>query len=183
MKYYRLQDDTEYPERWYLGDVKSVDNWLLASEKPEAGSNRLDIEVFQPGVSLDFTLSEVYGVPIVSKKIKEALQSIIGVDFQPVSILSDNHNEEYFVMIIREIIDCVDERRSEFQKFELNDPVRPDKAGDYRGFMSLFIKPDLVRGKDIFRIAKFETAIVVSEAVKVRLENIQASGARLNLII
>jgi hypothetical protein len=38
---------------------------------------------------------------------------------------------DYFVMIIETQIDCIDEIRSELDRFQENDPVRSDLAGEY----------------------------------------------------
>lgn len=29
MKYYLLREDVQFPERWYLGDIKHCNNWLF----------------------------------------------------------------------------------------------------------------------------------------------------------
>jgi hypothetical protein len=31
MKYYLLREDVQFPERWYLGDIKHCNNWLFPS--------------------------------------------------------------------------------------------------------------------------------------------------------
>ncbi|MBE2898413.1 hypothetical protein HPC37_06230 [Pasteurellaceae bacterium 20609_3] len=68
-------------------------------------------------------------------------------------------------MVIHNEIDCVDEERSEFTKFEEDDPVRPDLAGEYDGFYKL--KLDYSRiNKELFRLGKFSIAIIISERLK-----------------
>ncbi len=57
MKYYRLKDDIEYPNRWYLGDILDVDGWELLSSVPKI-DNKLDVELYQDGDEMDFTLSD-----------------------------------------------------------------------------------------------------------------------------
>ncbi|WP_447971505.1 hypothetical protein [Nitrospira sp. M1] len=86
MKFYRLKDDVHYPNRWYLGDILEVDNWQLKNSAPEINII-LDMEVYQDGEEMDITLSEVYGVPIVSQKVKDKLSIYQELAFLPVNIL------------------------------------------------------------------------------------------------
>jgi hypothetical protein len=76
---------------------------------------------------------------------------------------------------------CLDEKRSIFQKFETNDEIRPDLAGDYKAVNPLFIDPDKVN-RSIFRLDKYDIVIIVSEHVKNKLEKVELSGLKFNLI-
>lgn len=175
MKYFKLNDDISFPNRWYLGDVSKVDNWELATSIPE-DTVSLKIEVVRDGEEMDFTLTEAYGVPIVSLKVKDALDGMLGITFIPVQVQGKQCSTEYFVLVTSEIVECVDEANSKFQMFEENDPVRPDKAGEYRAFMKLRLDVRKIIGIDIFRLMKFEVAIVISERVKERLESVGTTG-------
>lgn len=83
----------------------------------------------------------------------------------------------YFVMIIETQVDAVDEERSEFQKYEVNDPVRPDRAGEYRSFFNLVVDPSKIGDHHIFRLKKHLGSIIVSEEVKRRFEAVGVTGA------
>ena len=180
MNYYRLRDDVDYPNRWHLGDILDVNNWELLRAAPEIDRN-LEMEIYQDGDEMDFTLSEVYGIPIVSRKIKQELECFPEVKFIPV-FLERAGGGEYFAMVIQPAVECVDEEASEFQKFEINDPVRPDKAGAYRAFMVLRLKVDSIGDVNIFRIKKFETAIIISQRVRDKLESVGVTGMDLSLV-
>jgi hypothetical protein len=182
MKYFELNDDINYPNRWYLGDILEVDNWEISTSKPVGVSN-LQIEIVRDGNEMDFTFTEAYGVPIVSKKVKDALDSLPEITFVPVQILNRDCNTEYFVLIISAAIDCVDDDSSEFQKFEENDPVRPDKAGEYRAFIKLRLNVKKIVDIDVFRLRKFEIAVIVSEQVKNSLEAIGTTGMDLSTVV
>lgn len=71
-------------------------------------------------------------------------------------------------MIIETQIDCVDEKRSRYKKFEVDDPVRPDMAGNYRAFYNLVVDPGRVGSSHIFKLKKYLGAVIVSEEVKRR---------------
>jgi hypothetical protein len=178
MKYYRLRDDINYSRRWYLGDIKHVDNWLYRNPPVEFMEPGLGfLEVYENGNEMDFTLTERYAVPIVSKQFTEALVGIAEIDepychviFNRVDIVNRSTSTQYFAMVIETQQDCVDESKSDFKKYEINDPVRPDLAGQYSAFFKLVIDPTKTQGKHIFRIKKHLGAIIVSEEVKMRLE-------------
>ena len=85
--------------------------------------------------------------------------------------------ENYYVMIIETQLDCVDEERSDWRKFEVDDPVRPDLAGEYRSFLNLVVDPGKIGDQHIFRIRKHLRSIIVSEEVKRRFEDAGVTGA------
>lgn len=177
MKYYRLKDDLVYSGRWYLGDILGIDNWELVSGIPPCCSDiNLEIDIFKDGDEMDITLSEVYGIPIVSEKVRVELLCFPEVIFVPLMLNKEDCQTAYYAMVVKEKIECVDESSSQFQKFETNDPVRPDKAGEYRGFMTLRVNPHYIKGLDIIRIKKFEAAIIISDRVKEKIESIGATG-------
>lgn len=182
MIYYRLMDDINYSNRWYLDEVSEVDNWELYSRVPSVQHN-LAIGIYKDGEEMDFTMSEGYALPVVSSKVKSVLEDLSDVGFIPLTIRDKICKSSYFVMVVKQAVDCVDEDKSEFQKFEDNDPVRPDKAGDYRGFFNLQINPSKVGNLDIIRIQKFETAIIVSQRVKEKLELAGVSGLTLAPVV
>lgn len=73
----------------------------------------------------------------------------------------------------------VDEVNSEFQKFEENDPVRPDESGEYRAFTKLRLDPNKIVDIDLFRLKGFEVAVVISERIKGKIESIGTTGLSL----
>ena len=184
MKYYRLRDDINFPDRWYLGDVMHVDNWLYRNppvEFMEPGKSSL--EIYQDGNEIDFTLTERYSVPIVSESFLKALSGLEEIDkpyhhvvFNEVDIVGKSLLNKYFAMVIETQIDCVDELQSDFKKYEINDPVRPDLAGEYSAFFNLSIDVDKTNDMHIFRIKEYLSAIIVSEKVKSRLESSSITG-------
>lgn len=143
------------------------------------------LEVYRDGRELDFTMIEVSGgIPVISNDIKVALSGLpdlnkpyANVVIEPVNFEDKIASKDYFVMIIETQLDCIDEEKSIFQKFEVNDPVRPDRAGEYRSFLSLVIDPTKTGEHHIFRLKNYLQAIIVSEEVKQRIENANVIGA------
>ena len=180
VRYFRLTDDINVPNRWYLGDVRNADNWLLASGKALADPHAdLKVEVYRHGDAMDFTLTEAYGIPIVSSKVKDGLADLPGVRFLPVTVVGTNLLQSYFIVLIEYTVDCVDEDASEFETFSADDPVRPDKAGQYKAFFKLVVDKGKAKaaGKPVFRLAKFEVAIIVNADVKGVLDAVGTRGA------
>lgn len=175
MRYFELNDDINFPGRWYLGDIANVDNWELSFSWKD-DFDVLDVGLVRNGLEMDFTFTECYRVPVVSLKVKKALEDFHGLSFVPVRINGKICSTDYFILIVNDVVQCVDEKRSEFQKFEENDPVRPDKSGEYRAFMRLRIDEKSVGEKDVFRLKGFEIAVVISERVKSKLDFIGATG-------
>ena len=125
---------------------------------------------------MDFTLNEIYSVPIVSNAVKEKLSSIAGLQFLPAKIVGSDSSLPYFVMLVTDLVDCVDEDRSEFEKFAINDPIRPDSAGQYKGFTKLVIDKARVGGRSIFRVKGLDVAIIISADVKHLLDSSSLTG-------
>ncbi|MCO7573528.1 hypothetical protein NJH78_26410 [Pseudomonas chlororaphis] len=178
MKYYLLRQDLSLSEKWVLGDVRHVDNWKFSAPAVnfmEPGRYTLDIRF--DGVEVDYSLAGYASVPVLSERARDSLIGLPEVDqpyqnvvFEPVDIEGKQVSKNYFLMIIETQIDCVDEELSMFTKFSVDDPVRPDMAGQYRAFYNLAIDRSKVEGRHIFRIKKYLGAIVVSEDVKRRFE-------------
>ncbi len=84
MNFYQLSDDINFPNRWYLGDVAFSDNWELAqSLDPD---RKYEVQLNRNGSEMDFTCSDAYGVCIVSRRFKEALQGVSGIEFAKANV-------------------------------------------------------------------------------------------------
>ena len=185
MKYFLLRDDIDFRNRWYLGDIRHVDNWGFICPTPFFMEPSLyTLDVFQTGDPMDFTLTEAYGVPILSQKAKDSLSGLPEIDepyyhtvLEPVKIEGIKVDQDYYLMVVETLIDCVDETYSDFQKFEENDPVRPDKAGQYRAFFNLVIDPTKTSNRHIFRLENGSDILIVSEEVKRRFDVAGVTGA------
>ena len=172
MKYFRLLDNINYPQRWYLGDlVPDNNNWKFtyANKIDEALlASDLEVEIYKSGNSMDYTTTEGYVVPIVSVALRKALEFVKDVQFIPIQI----EGQLYYIMVLCSVIYCVDESASEFEKYLENDSISADKTGDYKSFYRMKIDERKTRFKDMFRLGGYDIAIIVSEKVKNEIENI-----------
>ena len=184
MNFFLMRPDLSSVGVWSLGDIRNVNNWILIQPTPqymEPGRHVLDVDV--NGVETDYSLAGYAGVPILSEKAVRALAGIpevdkpyVGVVFNPVEIVGQNVSCDYYAMIDEDLVECVDESRSEFEKFAFDDSIRPDLAGRYSYFLNLVIDSDRVRGRNIFRVYNYPGAIVVSEVFKNRFERAGVVG-------
>ena len=198
MRYYLLRD---YMDGLLLETSQSAKLWVFDEFKYEsfANANRAfvdppvtymepctyAIDLYRDGEHTDFSFSMDNGcVPILSEKAKNALAGLPEVDepykhvvIEPIVIENTEVAENYYVMIIETQLDCVDEERSDWRKFEVDDPVRPDLAGEYDTFFNLVVDPGKIGDQHIFRIRKHLHSIIVSEEVKRRFEDAGVTGA------
>jgi hypothetical protein len=182
MKFFRLLDDLYFQGRWYLSTVSDADNWRLVCP-PVLGvgdplwGQVLKVELRKSGVPLDYSLAGYAGVPVVSFEALRAISGLEGFTALPAKIVGFQQKTSYHILHFWDEADCVDERSSRFEKYQVDDPVRPDLAGNYSAFFRLVIDPSRVGGKHIFRLARSGNEVIVSEEVKRRFENTGVTGA------
>jgi len=182
MNYYRLHDDITKVNRWYLGDINYEDIWDFTSGRADLSGDfpAIRVRLDKQGIELDYTETDADEVPIVSKRLADQLSNFLE-DIQLIPIKVESTETNYFILNVKYKVGCLDEKRSIFQKFETNDEIRPDLAGDYKAVNPLFIDPDKVN-RNIFRLDKYDIVIIVSEHVKNKLEKVELSGLKFNLI-
>jgi len=77
-------------------------------------------------------------------------------------------------MIVEKPVDCIDEARSEYVRFQDGDVVRPDLVGRIRAFLKISMDEDEADPPHLFRLKGYPSALIVSGEVKRRIE---AAGA------
>lgn len=187
MKYYRLLDDINFLKRWHLRGLIGIDGTVFVrppmvpmNSPLRDGSYEVDLQV--DGRPMDYTTTSFRSVPIVSFNVVKALSGLDGFTVFPVRVRGIKQKNPYFILHVWDEVDCVDEDRSEYEKFEINDPVRPDLAGRYSCFFKLFIDQNRASGKNVFRLARSGVEIIVSEVVKDRFEKNSLTGAVFELV-
>lgn len=186
MLFWQLEDDINYPERWYLDEIAGDNinkgyNWQFLTGDGVV-DQRYILSLTRDGVEMDFTLTSAFVVPIVSDRLKNALSSVEGVRFFEITLERERQTfRQYYAMVTDKMIDCFDEEASVYQVFTPDDPVRPDRAGDYHSVLRLVVDPIKAAGHDIFRIKRYPTALIVSDRVKRILEKRGLSGLRFEL--
>lgn len=178
MDYYRLLYDADTPiKTWKLGNVISKNNnsvWDYISVKNTIKDKELTITIRKKGVPTDFSMAD-FEVLVVNEKVKNLL-SENEVQFIPTTIQSLSGIEQHYLIYIKNECDCIDEENSTFDKFQVNDPIRPDKAGQYKTIYNMVVKPEGTQNLNIFRVKGYNVAVIISEVLKQKLEELNVTG-------
>ncbi|MBK9413263.1 MAG: hypothetical protein IPN61_07510 [Bacteroidetes bacterium] len=179
MNYYRLIDELYIPsQRWFLGSVnfdKEFDFWKYVSTGDvEIPKKELIINIREKGIPLNFTMAD-FELLIVDEKTlqlfkKDEVMSI------PVRIEGKENNLQYYILVIKDALDCVDEEKSVFDKWQIGSSIRPDKEGQFKFISKLVINRASVIGKELFRVKGFNVIIVINEELKNKFETNKITG-------
>ncbi len=184
MEYFRLLSDLSFDERWYLGDInlgiKEVWKFRGGDIIDLPKYEDLSLEIDQSGIPLDFTETDADNVPIISLDFAECLVDFLN-EIQLIPVKIPKESKQYFILVIKNAIDCLDEKESEFLKFEKVNDIRPDLAGNYQVINNLKIDKSKIT-KNIFRLAKYDIVIIVNEKIKQILEDAKLTGLVFKLV-
>lgn len=176
MKYYRLMDELNKPkDRWFLKSLNVVDEnkisvWKFLSPAKVNLPNdaKLKMSVREDGKPLDFTFAD-FELLVLNEKAVSFL-SDEETQLIPVEIDGIKNGHTYFIAVLLNSVDCVDESRSVFEKWQIDDPIRPDLAGEYKSLYNLFVDPNKINQNTIFRLGKSDNVIIVNENLKKQFE-------------
>ncbi len=181
MDYYEIVDELYIPKkRWFLGSINFDGEWdfwkYVSPGKVEVPQKELFVSCRKKGIPLDFTMAD-FELFIVNEKVKNLVNED-EVQFIPVKPEVDpNSKINYHLMVVNNAIECVDESKSVFVKWVKDDPIRPDKAGEYEFFEKLILNPvDIPDKANIFRVKKYTIKTVISEKLKLLFEENKVSG-------
>lgn len=175
MKYYRLLDDLRLRNRWFLGDINFLHendmwNYISANEVINLQDNYA-VDISQKGKPLDLTFGN-FEILICNGKAAE----IFGNDVQKISITIKGEVAQYFIIVIKSELDCIDKEQSVFKTWEIGNEIRPDLAGTYQCFSKIVVDPKKINDQNIFRIKGFNVAVIVSSKIKNLFESNNFSG-------
>lgn len=178
MKYYRLTENMTTLNKWYLGEINDLlytHQWGFTMSPLFSIDEKLSIPIKINGLRTDFTENLTYDVPILSNRAKNILK-FYKTRFSDVDVLLDGELDgKYYAMGV-DIIDVIDERQSKYIKYEKDDPIRPDKEGDYKYFNEMVLSRSKIGGNHIFRIKGYVIYLVVSEELKSKIESEHLTG-------
>lgn len=171
MRYFRMLDNLKIPERWFLENVNfetEDDIWkYIGLGEMDSIQKNLQAEWAAGTRPLDLTMGE-FELLIANKQAAE-LFTEQEVQKIPIKIVG-KEDCQYYVLVIRKEIDCVDTVNSEFSTWEVGNDIRPDLAGSYEGFTKLVVDPSTLVNINICRIKGFNVAIIVNEVIKEQFE-------------
>jgi hypothetical protein len=134
------------------------------------------VDITSSGVRTKLTFAD-FEVLVIDNKYVD-LFSKEQVQLFPVEITNDNIENSYSILTIINEVECIDENKSKFDIYDEHDEIRPDLAGNYKTVYTLKINKAKVKGFDILRIKKYDVAIIVSERLKLKLEQNYVTGIK-----
>jgi hypothetical protein len=200
-EFFELEDDLYSDGRWYLnrlcdstgieldsrefrygkpvhlGPPISAKTWKEGTPIAARPPLKVLLDPDRVGLPLDFTFTNA-DMPVVGSRVARILAAIAPQDIQQIPVLVESQNEDYNIINVVTVVDCIDVRRSEIQWYTEGNNVRPDKAGMPEMITKLVIDPVRAGEHHIFRIYGWEIAVVVSDVIKNAFEQSNVSGVR-----
>jgi len=181
-EYFELWDDKLVTGRWHLQAPHVGDQWVNADlftggGGPVAPPETMVIKRPYPGVALDYTMAS-RGLPVASERAAHVFERSAADDVQLIPVTVEGHREPYFIVHALHALECVDEQRSEGIRPWTEADERPDRLGDYKAIDALRIDPARVAGHHLFRVKRWEVALIVSAHLREELERAGLTGLR-----
>jgi hypothetical protein len=197
--FFELEDDLHTRGRWYLNRLTDCNGVELDSREFQYGKVvdlgppieaktwkegiqvaaqpplKVMLDPKREGLPLDFTFTNA-NMPVAVSKVAETLAIVSARDIQRVPVLVEFREEQYEIINVISIIDCIDAQRSEITYYTKESTVRPDMAGEPEMILNLTIDPAKVGNHHIFRLKGWTMVIVVSEVIKDAFESMKVSG-------
>jgi hypothetical protein len=177
--YFRLSFDPERWPRWFPGEPRSeqgeeVDARTFTScSRYTRGALVLPTDAAGPRSPITFG---PFDLPVVDVSVGEKFFRLAGDDVQLVSAAVEDGNV-YILNALRSV-ECIDETRTMGETWS-PEAGRPDKIGEYRTVLRLFIDPVRARGAHVFRPTGWHVALIVSSEMAARLDDRELGGTRL----
>lgn len=181
MKYFRWRFDPSFESRWLIGEPhlpngKLVSAWdFMKCHVIEPPLKGLVATTSHGSVATQASFGAL-GIPYIRPNMAEAILGLAGDEMQLIPVHVNDFDEDVFIVNILNKIKCVDESRSLFEKWAPGNKERPDRVGEYKMIMKLFIDSDAAQGKNILRPWGWTTQVIVSEKMKEVVESISAVG-------
>jgi hypothetical protein len=197
MRYYELENDRFFKDRWHLCDLVDAIGVELDSReftyakwidpgpplKCSLWNEETIVEINPPlsimssrdGTPLDFTYTDD-GAPVVTTRVAALLSKIASKDFQSFPIHVNKMQAGHKIINVVTCIDCIDSDRSKIDWYEEGNDIRPDLAGTPKLITNLLIDPIRANGNHILRPAGWEIAIIVSDVIKQVFEEANVTG-------
>jgi hypothetical protein len=180
-RFFDLSDDVYVPHRWHLktpidSQGRRVHDWDFKRGMPVQVEGRLTIPVEVAGTPLDFSEAGL-SIPVVHVKVASMLSELAPDDVQLIPADIEGQPEQYLVLVATRLIRCIDEKASRILLWTHEDGV-PHKVGQYRDVRGLRIDKEKVGNAKVFRPEGWQVVLIVSEEIKVALEDMGATGTR-----
>jgi hypothetical protein len=165
MRYFRIIWDTSIADRWFPGepltrDGREVDARTFTRCELYQGEP-LVLPTVESGPRMPFSFGP-FDMPVVDERLGDKLHPSLGDEVQLVSVAAEG--EHAYILNALRCVDCIDEVRTIGEKWS-EDAGRPDKIGEYRTVLTLFIDPERAGGAGLLRLQGWRSPLIVSDEV------------------
>lgn len=180
--FYRILADPHACLRWYLAAPldawgREVDPRLFTQGERVSVQGPLEVPLRRQGEVVSFNFGD-FDMVVTPVSLNARLESLAGNDVQRIPVKIPNRvADDFEILNVCRAVSCVDESHSDFVKWSEADG-RPEKVGAYRMITKLCLRSDAAAGHDIFRVAEWPIALIVSERVKKLFEELKITGIK-----
>ncbi|WP_141332324.1 DUF1629 domain-containing protein [Myxococcus sp. AB025B] len=182
VRYFRLKEDMR-SGNWSLGDPldslgHEPENFReFTSGRPARAQGRLTLPIDEPGRRLEYCTAGASLTPVVHVRVATLFAELAPDDVQLLPVDIEGCPDEYLVLVATKLIRCIDDQASEEVMYWKPEDDRPDKLGQYRSVFGMKIDPTKVGTTKVFRTWGWSSILIVSEDLKVALEQAKVTGA------
>ncbi len=181
-RYFMLRDHMSFPGRWVLRSPvdeqgAEIDSWQFGEGQPVELAGVAYFPMSHRGCALDISQTGL-GVPVVHGRAAALLERLCGQDVQLLPARVEGQSDSWFILNLLRVIRCIEEARCEYVEHWKPEDNQPDKVGEYRNVRGLKVDPAKIGDAHIFRPWGWRVAIIVSEPLKLALEQAGITGMK-----
>jgi len=169
-RYFRLHGPPGDSAAWFLGPARGptgqeFDLQGLAYGRRTQLPETLVFVVRSAGIVLDWSFAD-FGVPVVRPNVLDLLTQFAASDFEWTPARVDGATERFAVVNITSSLDGLDEQRSVLVPWPSGTPELLTRKRKFMGVTRITVNPARVSGHNLFRLANWSSAIIVSEQLR-----------------
>jgi hypothetical protein len=179
LHFYRILADPNAVDRWFLDEPvgqqgRQIDARAFLQGSRYIGPPPADVPIQRVGREVTFNLA-AFDMPVVSGELGRFLLEAAPQEIELFPVTVGSTIPGFAILNVVSIQDCLDETKSNVLKWKPED-ARPDKVGQYRMVTNLTIDPQRTSGRNLFRVAGWKIALIVSEKIKAALDGSKELG-------
>jgi len=181
-RYFKLRDHMAFPGRWLLDGPfdeqgEDIDSWQFGEGQRVELACVPYFPMSHRGCAVDISQTGL-GVHVVHGRVAAILERLCAQDVQLLPARVEGQSDSWFVLNLLRVIRCIDEARCEYVEQWKPEDNRPDQVGEYCNVRGLKVDPTKIGDAHIFRPWGWRVAILVSEPLKLALEEAGITGVK-----
>jgi hypothetical protein len=174
-RYFELEDDMRIKGRWHLSapvgtSGGEIDPWQFKKGRVLKLDGEPVFHLSRPGLPLDFSLAG-FTIPLLCSQAASVFEKLgVHEEIQLIPARVEGQAQGYFILNPLKVIRCIDDARCEEVEVWGPEDGAPDRIGEYQNVVGLKIDTTRVAGANIFRPWGWTGVLIVSERVKLAME-------------